>query len=76
MPIERQSIATLPEAPATLGDHEGCQSDHYRRITPGPVHEGTIVRGPPQSLCSTGLLNLKASHHNQVRDNLSPLSRP
>ena len=27
-----------------------------------PVHEGTIVRGPPRSHCSTGLLNLKSSH--------------
>ena len=27
-----------------------------------PVHEGTIVRGPPRSHCSTSLLNLKSSH--------------
>jgi hypothetical protein len=49
MPIELQSIATRPAAPATLGSHEGRQGGTHRRVLPGPVHEGTIVRGPPPS---------------------------
>lgn len=44
MTIQPQSIATLPEPPATLGRHERGQGRDHRRIALGPVPERPIVR--------------------------------
>ena len=44
--IQPQSIATLPETPATLGRHERGQGRDHRRIALGSVQERPIVRRP------------------------------
>ena len=46
MPVEPEPIATLPEAPATLGRDERRERRDHRRIPPGPIHERPVVRRP------------------------------
>ncbi len=76
MPVEPKPIATLPEAPSTLGRHERGQSRDHQRIPSGAIHEGPIVRRPSESHRAAGPLNRKAVHRDQVRDDLPPFSRP
>ncbi len=76
MPIELESITTLPEPPATLGGDERGQRRDHRGIPPGPIHERPIVGRPSESHCATGPLNRKAAHGHQVRGDLPPFSRP
>ena len=59
-----------------LARHERREGRDHRRIPPGPVHEGPIVRGAPQSHRATGPLNRKAVHRDQVGHDLPPLSGP
>jgi hypothetical protein len=61
MPVEPESIATFPEAPATFRRHQRREGGDHRRIPPSPVDEGPIVRGPSQSHCATGPLNREAT---------------
>jgi len=76
MPIQPESIRTLPEAPATLRGYERREGSDYWRIPSGPVHEGPVVRGPPQSHSSTGPLNRKVALTDQMGHHFPPLSRP
>jgi|CXWL01.1.fsa_nt_gi hypothetical protein len=74
MPIEPQSIATRPEAPATLGRHERGAGDNHRRIPSSPIHEGPVVRRLAESYRSAGSLNQETIHRDKMDDDLPPLS--
>jgi hypothetical protein len=76
MSVEPESVTTLPEAPATLRGHEGREGGNHRRIAPGPVHEGPVVRRPAHSYCGTGPLSRKAALKNHVGHDLPPLGGP
>jgi len=76
VPIQPEPIATLPEAPAAFGGHEGGERRDHRRIPPRPLHARPIVRRPTQAHGAAGLLNWKAIHGHEVRDDLPPFRRP
>jgi hypothetical protein len=48
MSVKPESITTCPDAPAPLRSHERRERGYYRRITPGPVHDGPVVSRLPK----------------------------
>jgi hypothetical protein len=76
MPIEPESIATLPEAPPTLGRHECGERRNHRGISLGPFPDGPVVCRAAKPDEAAGPLNRKTVHRHEMRDDLPSFSRP